>query len=158
MATLMQVDSSDEILLSSADFPASWSHMAHPDDYVETEEPIPLEIFYHSKPHHNRTLLRASFKVGEGRFVAMSFIVDSGAPSGIYLSPAARSKLEACGRLGVDEADNEFIEIVGLGKTSVQDTVVIHQPANIIGLPLIRKLGINFGADRPALAAGVAYF
>ena len=63
----------------------------------------------------------------------------------------ARSKLEACGRLGVDEADNEFIDIHGLGKTSVQDTATIHQPANVVGLPLIRKLVITIGVDRPAL-------
>ena len=154
----MQVDTSDELLLSAADFPSGWTLMAHPEDYVEAPQPVALSIFYHIKPHHNRTLLRVSFKVGEGRYLPMSFVVDTGAPSGLYLSTAARAKLEACSRLIVDDADNEFIDIHGLGKVSIQDTSAPHQPANIIGLPLIRKLGIHFSMDNPTISVEMEHF
>lgn len=158
MACLLHVDTSDELPLSAADFPSGWVHMAHPEDYVEIAEPVPLTIFYHVKPHHNRTLLRVSFKIGEGRYLPVSFVVDTGAPSGMYLSTIARAKLEACGRVVVDDPDSEFVEIPGLGKTCIQDTSALHQPANLIGLPLIRKLSIHFGADVPVVSAALVHF
>ena len=47
-------------------------------------------------------------------------------------------------RLVNDEADTEYIAFgAPLGTATVQDIPVAHAPANIIGLPLLNKLGLR---------------
>jgi hypothetical protein len=81
----------DELLLTNADFPDYFTSMAHPDDYILSEERV-FETIYHTKPHHNRLLLRASWKIeqnGNTHYLPMTFVCDTGAPMYFYLCSRA---------------------------------------------------------------------
>jgi len=95
LLTLVQMNSVDlidsdkssheELLLHDSDFPEHFKEMTHPDDYKEIPYPLPLQTIFHRKAYHSRLILRISWKVGEGRFVPMSFVCDTGAPGFFYL-------------------------------------------------------------------------
>lgn len=158
MATLVEVDTSDELLLSQADFPSGWVDMAHPDDYTVLKAPLEPHVFTHDKPHHNRILFRISFKVGEGAYLPVSFVVNTGAPSSLYIGRKLRAHLGQHGRLLSDETDAEVLELHGIGKQAVRGTSSIHQPANVVGLPLIKKLSLVVGETAVAFTNCPSHF
>ena len=77
----------DQLLsLCDADFPDGYRNMAHPEDYIETRDPFPLQVLLHKRPQHNRLLLRVCWRLGDDRFVPVTFVCDTGAPGAVYLS------------------------------------------------------------------------
>ena len=146
-------------LLCAADFPSFFVNCAHPGDYVPLEEALPPQVIVHRKAHHNRLFLRICFRANDGTFVPVTFILDTGSPSSLYVGELARSALDAAGRLVSDEADTEFIDFgAPLGKANVQDIPAPHAPANIMGLPLLLKLGLRLDATPPSIRGDVAFF
>lgn len=158
MAMLMETRTSDELLLSEEDFPDGWRGMAHPDDYQVVSTPIRPTLFVHHRPHHNRLIFRTSFKVGEASYVSASFVVDTGAPSSIYLGKPLRAVLQHHNRILTDDTENEYVLINEIGKRGVESTSIPHQPANVIGLPFIEKLQLVFTAEGPVFNITPAYF
>lgn len=75
----------DEMLLTDEDFPNINVNMAHPKDYIIRSTPIQKEyIFHQHQGRHPCLHLRISIKLAEERFVAISFVLDTGAPK-LYL-------------------------------------------------------------------------
>jgi len=94
---------------------------------------------------HERAYLRASWKLKNGAFLPMTFLIDLGAPQDIYLSYKARNILADGGRIqyrGDIEAGSEVI-LVDNEQTMVNDTPLIHQPANIIGINLACRMSLR---------------
>ena len=139
--------------LCNDDFP--WrSKGSHPEDFIESTEPIePQFIFHQVSGRNNRLWLRISWQLGEKKFMPMSFLLDTvGAPRHFYLSKPALSALEADGLTGVDEdTDAEWTTIFGR-KCSVEPTPERHQPANVIGLKMLERLGLQLFEDEPHYA------
>ena len=80
-------------------------------------------------------------------------MADTGAPSSLYLNGKTKEFLRTQGRLQLDEAgENYYVQISDGRKFAVLDTPACHRPANIMGLPLLKKLGFCLLED-DALAA-----
>ena len=80
-------DNEDIFGLSNDHYPQGWDKGRHPDDLKVLSEPIKPEYLevVEERSETDRTLFRISFKLSRG-FVPASFIVDTGAPSGIYVT------------------------------------------------------------------------
>ena len=97
--------------------------------------------------NHHRLLLRVSFKLANGKFVALTFVCDTGAPDGLYLSPEADKILADGGRRMEDEAGNTYMDILGKPAATRDTPRTTHQPANMIGLSLRERLGLSLEED-----------
>jgi hypothetical protein len=135
--------SSADLLLQDSDFPDDFENMQHPDDYKLVKRPL-ISYIHHNRGHHNRLIVRLCWKVGDG-YIPMSFVCDTGAPMGLYLSNKARSNLQR--RIFEDEMGNEYVTICDLGKATVEPTPPGHAPANILGLRVLTKLCLNLRGD-----------
>lgn len=124
-----------------ADFPDHYEHMAHPDDYKNVEQPFTTYI-----PHF-RLIVRACWKISDKQYLPMSFVCDTGAPMGFYLSALARNKLKSYNRIKEDETGNEYVVLQDIGKAAVEPTPNGHAPANIVGLRVLTKLGLCLYPD-----------
>lgn len=82
--------------LTDADFPVGYACMAHPDDGAVVVDALPLQFVFHEVPQHKRMLLRASFKV-PGGFYPVTFVLDTGLPSALYL--VGRTGIENSGAM-----------------------------------------------------------
>lgn len=69
-----------DLLLQDADFPDNYVHMAHPDDYKQRDDPLPITCLLHQKIGHWRLIFRVSFRLTNGKYLPMSFVCDTGAP------------------------------------------------------------------------------
>ena len=87
-----------DLLLRDADYPRDYTIMQHPEDYITRPTPV-TEFIDHVKPYHNRMIVRISWRKPEDEVISMSFICDTGAPMGFYLSGRARAVLEEIGRI-----------------------------------------------------------
>ena len=96
-----------ELLLCEGDFPSNYTHMAHPNDYLLSEEPIKAEFISHRNGHHNRLLFRISWKLSEGNYLPMTFVCDTGAPMHFYFSGRAMKAIES--RIKTDELGVYFV-------------------------------------------------
>ena len=135
-----------ELLLSNADFPDDYVNMQHPDDYNSVSKPF-VQYIPHYAGHHNRLIARICWEIGDKKYIPMSFVCDTGAPMGFYLSDKAQHILRSCGRITEDETGNEYVQLKDLGIASVQSTPPGHAPANIIGLRLLIKLVFQLKKD-----------
>lgn len=131
-----------DLVLHDADFPDSFVHMKHPEDGITADTAIEPEFIRHRRAHHHRLLLRASFKLANDKFVAFTFVCDTGAPDSFYLSPETDKILSDGGRRVEDEAGNTYIEVLGK-RAATRETPRTHQPGNIIGLTLLERLGLS---------------
>ncbi len=147
----------DELLLTDADYPEEYKNMAHPDDYKIIDKPIPIKYTYHKKPHHNRLILRISWKLKNDEYMAMSFVCDTGAPMYFYLSDNGKELLKQYGRLKIDELQTEYVEIEGR-KAMIQETPQIHKPGNIIGLLMLSRLGLDLTDESFKFKKDIQYF
>ncbi len=138
--------SAADLLLHDADFPDNYVNMQHPDDYGTVDEPF-IEYVPHFSGHNNRLIVRICWKTSRGKYVPMSFVCDTGAPMGLYLSEKAIRVLRKCGRIVEDETGNEHVAIENIGKAAVEPTPPGHTPANIIGLRVLVKLGLRISND-----------
>ena len=77
-----------ELLLQNADFPDHYVDMQHPDDYSAVDQPF-VEYITNSYAHHYRLIVRICWKLGEQKYLPMSFVCDTGAPTALYLSDKA---------------------------------------------------------------------
>ena len=145
--------SAADMLLQDADFPDKYVNMQHPDDYKVVSEPF-VQYIPHFSGHNNRLIVRVCWKKSntpsaglgaKAEFVPMSFVCDTGAPMGLYLSTKATNLLRNIERIVEDETGNEYVEIFGIGKASIEPTPPGHAPANIVGLRMIMKLELSIG-------------
>lgn len=146
--SVLVIDESDsiemEFFLDEADYPSNYSGMAHPDDYKIVENPIPVEYIFHQNSHHNRLLVRLSWKLSENRYVPMTFVCHTGAPIYFYLSDLAWKCLSE--RIKMDQLQTSYLEIEQDGlprKTPVRETPSVYKKANIIGLLQLSLMGLT---------------
>jgi hypothetical protein len=86
-AVLLVDDFSGDLSITEADYPEGWTDGCHPDDYKFIKTPLPSDFFMNPMRHHHRLWFRISFKFSETKYLPMSFVIDTGAPSSLYLSP-----------------------------------------------------------------------
>jgi hypothetical protein len=138
----------EELLLMNEDFPEYFINRAHPSDYLLTNNPVITEFIFHRKQYHNRLIIRISWKVGD-LYVPISFVLDTGAPNGFYLSEQARKCLLP--RIEMDDLDNEYIVIKNTENKSkkiiVSPVPSNHAPANIMGLKALMFFGLVLRED-----------
>jgi predicted aspartyl protease len=132
----------DDLLLTEYDFPEEYVNMAHPDDGTIQAEPIVPQYFRHSRRGRFRMLVRISVRLDETSFAPYTFVCDTGAPMHLYLSESARGALEKAGRIEYDEVGSPIIEIGGR-KAAVRVTPHTHQPANIMGMLMLERFGLQ---------------
>ena len=73
----------------------------------------------------------------------MSFLLDTGAPKHLYLCDEAMNALEAAGLTAEDEdTDIRYTKLFGRNCV-IELTPAIHQPADIIGLKVLKRLGLE---------------
>lgn len=135
-----------DLLLQDADFPENYVKMQHPEDYNIIGKPF-IEYIPHFQGHHNRLIVRVCWLIGESRYMPISFVCNTGAPMGLYLSDKAASFLRRYDRVKEDETGSEYAEVHSVGKAAVESTPPGHAPANIIGLRLLIKLGLDLYPD-----------
>ena len=132
----------EDLLLRDADFPAYFVRMQHPQDYIVSSHPL-AEYIAHTNDRHTRLIARISWKKGENEFVPMSFVCDTGAPMGFYLSEATRAALDSLGRVLEDDSNGQkYLVIPGIGSAAVEQTLPGHAPAKIMGLRVLRRVGL----------------
>lgn len=135
-----------ELLLQDADFPKDYVNMQHPDDYIVIDKPF-VEYIVNSSAHHNRLIVRVCWKVNDDKYIPMSFVCDTGAPTALYLSQKAYKLLTDCKRVLEDDAGNVYASVHGTGSAAVEPTPPGHAPANIIGLKLLMRLKLNLSSS-----------
>ena len=146
-----------DLQLCGADFPTHYVDMRHPDDGKITDESIEPEFYRHRRPHHHRLILRISFQLENGKYVALSFVYDTGAPGSFYLSPWADEILADGGRRLEGEAGNTYLKVLDKA-AATQETPRTHQPANIIGLSMLEKLQFSVTPGAFTFAEQFPYF
>ena len=158
------------ILLTKADFPEHFVNMSHPEDYQILTAPLPVEYIYHSKASNSRLIVRISYRVGTDQYLPMSFIVDTGNPTGFVLSAEAMKLLQYYYRIKTEELGNEYVE-VSMSSESMHSSdpnrmslrnsrcnsfkamstegnyASVTKNANVIGLQVICKLGLEVRED-----------
>ncbi|PNH02249.1 hypothetical protein TSOC_011774 [Tetrabaena socialis] len=151
MSVLMSsLTEGEQVVLCARDFPLDFSNGHHPNDYTETDTPIAPEcIFHHIRGKFNRLWWRASWKLCDGKFTTMSFLLDTGAPKHLYLCSQALNILEEAGQM-VEDGDMDLLYTRLFGrKCPVEPTPCAHQPANIIGMKLLKRFGLTLYEQPP---------
>ena len=140
-------ESKAELMLQEADFPEYFVDMDHPADGKEVQTAQETQyIEYRGAFGHHRLLARIWFGTKDEKYVSLTFDVETGAPYHFYLSKKAVKILQKCGRLLEDDAGREYMNI--LGKIAVvHPTPSSHEPGNIIGLKLIKILGLHVSSE-----------
>ncbi len=144
-----------EVLLTSLDFPDYFVDMAHPDDYVVSERRMEPYLIENTVPHHHRLLLRVSLEARPGTFAVMTFVLHTGASSAVYFGRRAMQLMHEVGRLREDDLGVVYLD-TPLGRCAVLETPATHQPANILGLDMLKKLKLQLGLP-PVLGTNVPY-
>jgi hypothetical protein len=138
---------STDLLLTDLDFPPDFKNFAHPYDYQIRSSPIDPEYIFHKYPGGNRLIYRISVYIGPETYTTLSFVCDTGAPKHLYLSSPAINTLQQYHLLKIDcETDISWIRINNK-KVPIDVTPTVHAPANIIGLKLLCKLGLQLHED-----------
>ena len=137
MTSVLMLSDTGDLLLHDLDFPEDYVNKQHKNDYKIYDNPI-KEYLYVKKSHHNRLLLRISYKIENNNYVPISFICDTGAPSGIYLSKYAKNIIKS--RIHEDELQNEYIILNDNKKINVSDTPLQHGDINIFGIQILDYL------------------
>lgn len=140
----------EDLILIAEDFPPSF-HGVH--DYAIARSPVtPRTVYLHIRGRHNRLWYSTSWRVADGEFLNFSFLIDTGAPKDLYLCDAAVDALERHGLLKVDE-DMSFQYVLLFGrKVLVEPTPAPHRPANIMGLKLLKRFGLELMDAEPHFA------
>lgn len=139
MATMVLDVETDPLpqLNSEMDFPRHFQDMAHPDDFKITNAPIQPEFIMHIRRGHTKMICRFSWKLADNKYCATSFVVATCVPKHFYLSVKTIDMLDENNRIVEDDIGYCHIQLsdkkVRLGES--------NQPANIIGLDMVRQLG-----------------
>ena len=138
-------DEINPILLCAADFPQEYINMQHPEDYTIQDSPIKPTYVVTQRRGHARLIFRVSWKVGIGKFMPMSFIVDTGAIQPIYFGSRSLKLMERHGRLLLDDLQNDVVLLEGLGgrKVHYESTPKNYEPTNLIGLRFLLQFGLH---------------
>ena len=153
------IDPHEDLLLTDADFPSSFKHFAHPDDYTIVPEPIvPVCIFHSYLGGHNRLIYRTSVCVSPGKYFTLSFICDTGAPKSIYLSRRAVELFRQAGLVQKDDDTDVSWVTIARRKTPIDLTPNNHTPANILGLRVLCKLGLQLDENSFSFKSAPEYF
>jgi hypothetical protein len=136
------------IMLTNMDFPNNFVDMKYPDDYIPVADPTLQECTVHSCDTYLRLIMRISWKI-DGGFLPMSFILDTGAMSDVFLSKEGLAAFEKYKLVRRDGLDNRFAPL-RFGKKNdqqmkclIQTTPENFEPANLIGLKLLLRLGLH---------------
>ena len=150
MSILMSGLVEEQVVLCPQDFPLDYVNGQHPEDYLITDAPItPQYIYHHIRGRHNRLWLRVSWQLRSGKFTTMSFLLDTGAPKHLYLCDDALKAVEEDGQVVEDgDMDLQYVKLFGRN-CPVESTPKAHTPANIIGLKLLKRLGLELFDDEP---------
>lgn len=140
----------EQVVLCPQDFPVDYVNGQHPEDYLITDLPItPQCICHHIRGQHNRLWLRVSWQLSSRKFTTMSFLLDTGAPKHFYLCDKALKVVEQDGQAEEeDDMDLQYVKLFGR-KCPVESMQEAHTPANIIGLKLLKRLGLELFEDEP---------
>lgn len=99
-------------------------------------------MYHHREGRHARLLLRVSLQLDRNRFMSMTFVCDTGATKHILLGSKALQVLRDEPILKHDsDLDQKYMVIFGR-KAPVDPTPEKHDPANIIGLRMLLRLGL----------------
>lgn len=86
----------------------------------------------------------------------MTFVLDTGAPKQLYLCQAALNKLEDLGMIRMmntdEDMDAQWVQLFGR-KCGVERTPPGHDPANIIGLRMLTRMGYSSAIHRRSSAS-----
>lgn len=132
-------------LLTEMDFPSRFSKtFSHPNDYEITNSPIAPIHYYYSHAGHNRFMSRLPIKLGVNTYTSALFIIDTGACSHFYFCTKLLKIMDTT-RLLTDDAGNVFIKYLhGDVECKAGYNEIPSNPlANIIGAPLLAKVGMN---------------
>ncbi|KAJ6525750.1 hypothetical protein B0H19DRAFT_590773 [Mycena capillaripes] len=127
--------------VSKEHYPEGWEYGHHPDDYKMLPAHLKPEFFFNPRPEQFPLFHRISFKIGDDKFLPMSFVVHSGAPASLYLSDKAFCLLQKHKRIETGFR-MRFQNGLTVGMT---DTPRDRQPFNIIGMGLIAEFGLQAG-------------
>lgn len=151
----------EELLLHDEDFPNNYVHMAHPNDYKETNSFFPCFTYHSHFGRHDRLIARVAWKTSDGTVIPMSFVCDTGAPSHIYLSPEAMSVLDRNKLLLKDERDTPYVNMhINKNDTfpaTVEETPSVHKHANILGLKSLKRLQFSLKGNNFSFNDGFVY-
>jgi len=141
----------EEILLQDLDFPDYYVNWAHPEDYKIISQPIKPEFIFHSLVFntHARLLLRASVQLEESSFMALTFVVNTGAPKPFYFSEKALPILMDRNLVHSvkDTSGGPYVNVNGRNATCEQSPYK-HRHANLMGLEMTARLGLHISEDR----------
>ena len=133
------------MLLCAADFPSGYTNMQHPDDYSLQDAPIEPSFTVNQRQGHARLIFRISWRTG-GKFMPMSFIVDTGAVHPLYFGGVGMRLMEAHRLLLLDDAGNDHVRLLRQDGTECsvhyKATPSEYNPANIIGLRFLLRFGL----------------
>ncbi|TPX65280.1 hypothetical protein SpCBS45565_g05237 [Spizellomyces sp. 'palustris'] len=111
---------------------------------VEASTRIEPDIFYYSLEGHNR-LFRLPIRLNEDTFISATFILDTGASSGIYVNQPLDTLLATHGRIREDELGLRYTVIDRIER-QVQvriERMPENAQVNTIGLPLLLSVGLS---------------
>lgn len=150
MAIAMSGLEEEQVILCPEDFPLDYVNGEHPEDYQITDQPITSQyIYHHIYGRHNRLWLRKSWKLSNGKFTTLSFLLDTGAPKHLYLCKKAIRLLVENGVVAEDSDMNLMYVTLHGRKCPVDPTPDAHKPANLIGLKLLKRLGLELYEEEP---------
>ena len=126
---------------------------AHPDDYCIDSAPITPQLFLYKDGVRSRLFLRISLKLTENSdsaFTTATFLLDTGACAHLFLSPKLFSLLKQ--RIHMEDAGldylNSFVSESSVKCQVKKDLPSIHQPANVMGLPMLFLMGLKLKQGR----------
>ena len=126
--------------ISTADFPSNYVNFIHPEDYKLYNSPF-MEMFFHKKRFHNRIFIRLCFKLDIETYLPLTFIIDTGCPMYLYLCTKSKDILKHI--INSDEFGTEYISLPNGKKFTVDETPLVHENVNIIGLMAMDYLGFS---------------
>jgi hypothetical protein len=139
----------DFVLLYPSDFPLNFQDGVHPGDYMESDAPIEPEcIYHHVRGKHKRLWFRVSWRLKSGKFVPISFLLDTGAPKHLYLTQQVLKILEDDGTATVNEdMCAQCVKLYGRN-CIVEESPTQHQ-ANVMGLNLLKRFKLQLFDEEP---------
>lgn len=153
---LLMIDSQQDIteeltLMTPEDFPTNYQDCAHPEDFVIRQgNPPPIEyVHHHNRSRHNRLICRVPWLLTTSTYFTISFIVDTGAPKHLYLSARAMTMLEQHDKLKNDVDTAITYVILNGRKAVIEETLHNHAPANLVGLPLLKRFELSLTETEP---------
>jgi hypothetical protein len=143
-------------LLIPEDYPLSFRNpdklYAHPRDYLEESSPIAPQVFLYKKGPRSRIFLRISVRLEEEgpKWTTATFLLDTGACAHFYFCPRLVQLLKK--RMYMEGGADDFIKVKMGDKVFncnvKEDLPSAHQPANVMGLPMLFMLGLKLKQER----------